>query len=53
MMYTLPTSLLQQESTAGAVLDAAVVAVGRKPPSDGMAMAADGTLYYGALTLDG
>ena len=49
-LYSLPTLALQDFSLSTADLNAQVVTLGSKPPSDGMAFSDNGNLYFGNLS---
>lgn len=48
-LHRVPTQLVVDPATPPAVLDAAVEMVGRKPQSDGIALAADGSVLLAAV----
>lgn len=49
-LYSIDTTILKDFSQSTAQISKGVVAVGRKPPSDGMAFSSNGKLYFGSLT---
>lgn len=51
-LYALPSAALRDWSLSNDQLNALVLAVTAKPPSDGMATSASGQLFWGSLTED-